>query len=184
MVKAIFLDRDGVINEVLSHRVKFVNKPKDFHLLEGVGEAIKKLNELNYKVFVVTNQGGIGLGYMKEAALKDIHEKMKEDLSAYDAKIDDIAYCPHKPNEGCLCRKPEPEMIINLAKDHDINLKKSYMVGDRAPDIEAGKQAGTITVLVGNRHEKVNADLKFCDLLEFSKWLVRKKGDQLLLRNS
>lgn len=175
MDKAIFLDRDGVINEVLSHRVKFVNKPEDFYLLEGVGEAIHKLNDLHYKVFVVTNQGGIGLGYMKEAALEDIHEKMKEDLSIFDAKIDDIAYCAHKPNDGCTCRKPEPEMIINLAKEHGIDFKKSYMVGDRAPDIEAGKLAGTTTVLIGTRKEKAHADLKFRDLLEFSNWLENMK---------
>ena len=175
--KAVFLDRDGVINEVLSHRVKFVNKPKDFYLLNGVGEAIKKLNNLNYKVFVVTNQGGIGLGHMKETALEDIHVKMQQDLSLFDAKIDDIAYCPHKPNEGCICRKPKPEMILNLAKKHKIDLAKSYMIGDRAPDIEAGKEAGVKTVLVGIRKEQANADLKFRDLLEFSSWLEQNHGD-------
>ncbi len=175
--KAVFLDRDGVINEVLSHRVKFVNKPKDFYLLDGVGEAIKKLNNLNYKVFVVTNQGGIGLGHMKETALEDIHAKMQQDLSLFDAKIDDIAYCPHKPNEGCICRKPKPEMIFNLAKKHKIDLAKSYLVGDRAPDIEAGKEAGVKTVLVGTRKEQANADLKFRDLLEFSSWLEQNHED-------
>src|SRR5690625_1383718 len=90
--KAIFLDRDGVINEVLSERVKFVNKPEDFYLLEGVGQAIKKFNRMNYLVFVVTNQGGIGLGYMREQMLQEVHDKMKADISIYDSKRYDIAY--------------------------------------------------------------------------------------------
>lgn len=171
MNKAIFLDRDGVINEVLSKRVKFVNRPEDFHLLDGVGEAIHILNQLDYKVFVVTNQGGVGLGYMKESTLLKVHEKMLEDLATYDAKIDDILFCPHRPDEGCVCRKPEPEMLFQLAKKHDVDLSKSYMVGDRQPDIEAGNKAGVKTVLVGNRKEKAAADYVFSNLLAFSHWL-------------
>jgi len=175
MNQAVFLDRDGVINEVLTHRVKFVNKPEDFYLLDGVGEAIHKLNKNGYKVFVVTNQGGIGLGYMKEKMLKKVHQKMKSDLRAFNALIDDIAYCPHKPYEGCACRKPKPKMIIDLADKHGIQLSGSYMVGDRKPDIEAGKDAGVKTVLVGNRkEEKDKEDMYFPDLLTFSKWLTEK----------
>ncbi len=172
--KAVFLDRDGVVNEVLSHRVKFVNQPEDFYLLNGVGPAIRKLNKLNFKVFIVTNQGGIGLGYMQEEALLNIHEKMKKDLKKFDAVVNDIAYCPHRPDEGCTCRKPHPEMLFQLARKYQINLKKSYMVGDRNPDIEAGKEAGTVTVLVGNRKiEKASADLMFKDLLKFVNWLEK-----------
>ncbi|MBO1001370.1 D-glycero-alpha-D-manno-heptose-1,7-bisphosphate 7-phosphatase [Pseudogracilibacillus auburnensis] len=174
MNKGIFLDRDGVINEVLSHRVKFVNKPTDFYLLDGVGKAIKKLNDAHFLVFVVTNQGGIGLGYMKKAALEKVHETMLAELAAFDAKITDIAYCLHKPDAQCRCRKPKPEMIIKLAKKHQIDLAKSYMVGDRKPDIEAGKGAGTKTVLVGNRRGNAKADLSFPDLLSFVNWLIER----------
>jgi D-glycero-D-manno-heptose 1,7-bisphosphate phosphatase len=173
MEVGIFLDRDGVINEVLTRRVKFVNKPSDFYLLNGVGEAIKKLNEASYKVFVVTNQGGIGLGYMRETALESVHQKMMDDLAGFGARIDDISYCPHKPHEGCACRKPRPQMLLDLAEKHHIDLENSYMVGDRDPDIEAGKKAGTKTVLVGNREKTFSeADLKFKDLLAFVEWLV------------
>ncbi|WP_026907935.1 D-glycero-alpha-D-manno-heptose-1,7-bisphosphate 7-phosphatase [Paucisalibacillus globulus] len=173
MEVGIFLDRDGVINEVLTRRVKFVNKPSDFYLLNGVGEAIKKLNEASYKVFVVTNQGGIGLGYMRETALESVHQKMMDDLAEFGAHIDDISYCPHKPHEGCVCRKPRPQMLLNLAEKHHIDLENSYMVGDRDPDIEAGKKAGTKTVLVGNREKTISeSDLKFKDLLEFVEWLI------------
>ncbi|GAA0493821.1 D-glycero-beta-D-manno-heptose 1,7-bisphosphate 7-phosphatase [Salinibacillus aidingensis] len=169
MHAGMFLDRDGVINEVLSERVKFVNQPEDFYLLEGAGEAIRILNEKGYKVFVVTNQGGIGLGYMEEENLHAIHEKMREDLAAYEARVEEIAYCPHKPHDQCACRKPKPKMIEDLAEAYDIDLSRSYMVGDRKPDIEAGQAAGTKTVYVGRRKKEAQADLYYDDLLSFAR---------------
>ncbi|MFC4558292.1 D-glycero-alpha-D-manno-heptose-1,7-bisphosphate 7-phosphatase [Virgibacillus kekensis] len=180
MNRGMFLDRDGVINEVLSKRVKFVNKPNDFYLLEGVGEAVKQFNDLGFRVFVVTNQGGIGLGYMKETALAEVHKKMRSELETFEARIDDIAYCPHKPHANCACRKPKPQLIFDLAEKHNVDLAESFMVGDRQPDIEAGKEAGTKTVLVGSREgDQVNADYSFKDLREFAEWLTNneKAGD-------
>ena len=173
MKSAIFLDRDGVINEVLTNRVKFVNKPADFHLLPGAGVAIHHLNDAGYPVFVVTNQGGVGLGYMKESSLNAVHEKMEKDLKLFGAVITDIAYCPHKPYENCKCRKPKPEMLYSLARRHHVDLGSSYMVGDREPDIEAGKKAGTKTVLIGSK-EKAEADMTFPDLLAFAVWLTQE----------
>lgn len=174
MHTGIFLDRDGVINEVLTHRVKFVNTPADFYLLDGVGEAIKLLNDVGYKVFVVTNQGGIGLGFMEESELLDVHKKMASDLDEFGAVIHDIAFCPHKPNAGCACRKPKPKMILDLAKKHEIDLAKSYMIGDRETDIEAGKQAGVKTVLIGEKanQQETGADVCFSDLFSAAKWMT------------
>ncbi|MFD1039266.1 D-glycero-alpha-D-manno-heptose-1,7-bisphosphate 7-phosphatase [Virgibacillus byunsanensis] len=172
MERGMFLDRDGVINEVLSDRVKFVNRPEDFYLLDGVGEAIKRFNEAGFKVFVVTNQGGVGLGFMEESALQDVHNKMEDDLAHYGASIDAVAYCPHKPHAKCACRKPMPQMILDLADNHDIDLSESYMVGDRVPDIEAGKKAGTKTVLISDREkDKADADMYFPDLISVAVWL-------------
>lgn len=173
MNEAIFLDRDGVINEVLSKRVKFVNTAGDFHLLPGVGEGIRKLNDAGWKVFVVTNQGGIGLGYMSEEALEAVHREMEDQLAGYGAVIDDIAYCPHMPQSDCRCRKPKPGMLLDLSKKHDTDLASSYMVGDRKPDIEAGRNAGTKTVFITQNHkQKGGADKRFPDLLSFADWLV------------
>lgn len=173
MDKAVFLDRDGVINEVLSRRVKFINTAEDFHLLFGVGEGIRKLNEAGWKVFVVTNQGGIGLGHMTEEALSEVHQEMEVQLKDFGAAIDDIVYCPHMPQSGCRCRKPKPGMLLDLAKKHDIDLSSSYMVGDREPDIEAGRNAGTKTVFIKKEKKpKVKADKHFPDLLSFAAWIA------------
>jgi D-glycero-D-manno-heptose 1,7-bisphosphate phosphatase len=173
MQSAIFLDRDGVINEVLSHRVKFVNKPNEFYLLPRVGEAIKKLNDNGFPVFVVTNQGGIGLGFMTEEALKKVHDKMEEDLRKFGASINEISYCPHKPKEGCECRKPNAKMLTDLAKKHNIELSTSYMVGDREVDIIAGKSAGVQTVIVGNEQTNI-ADERFPSLYEAVEWILKR----------
>jgi len=175
MKAAIFLDRDGVINEVLTKRVKFVNQPEDFYLLQGVGQAIHMLNQTGYPVFVVTNQGGVGLGYMAESDLQAIHQKMEADLKEENAFVTEIAYCPHKPYAGCHCRKPKAGMLHTLAAKHKIDLEQSFMVGDRQADIEAGKAAGTLTVRIGET-EKVPANYHFSDLLSFATWISSLHG--------
>ncbi|PWK15991.1 D-glycero-alpha-D-manno-heptose-1,7-bisphosphate 7-phosphatase [Tumebacillus permanentifrigoris] len=146
---AVFLDRDGVIND----HVRYVNTPEDLILFPGVGPAIRSLREAGYRVFVVTNQGGIGLGHMKEESLHLIHEQMERELERDGATLDEIAYCPHKPHARCACRKPEPKMILDLAAKYDIDLSKSYMVGDRETDIESGQKAGTQTIFIGAKGE-------------------------------
>jgi D-glycero-D-manno-heptose 1,7-bisphosphate phosphatase len=175
----VFLDRDGVINEVLTKRVKFVNKPGDFHFLPGSLEGIRLLTEAEFKLFVVTNQGGVGLGFMKNHMLEEIHRYMVKEISAAGGKIEEVAACIHKPHEGCLCRKPGPKMIVDLAEKHDIDLGRSFMIGDRAVDIEAGKASGTRTVFIGEKYGV--ADFHFGSLLDAAKWLVNhKQNDQLV----
>ncbi len=174
MKNGIFLDRDGVINEVLTKRVKFVNNPKDMYLLPRVGEAIKRLNDAGFAVFIVTNQGGVGLGYMTENALQNIHEKMKDDLAKFGAKIDEVAYCIHMPSAGCECRKPGSKMIVDLAKRHDIDLVNSYMIGDREVDILAGKAAGVQTILISNEGENL-ANQRFPTLYKAVEWILEKE---------
>jgi D-glycero-D-manno-heptose 1,7-bisphosphate phosphatase len=170
MKKAVFLDRDGVINEVLTERVKFVNRPDQLYFLPGVAEAIRKLNrEFDY-VFVVTNQGGVGLGFMKESQLQLIHTHMIDKLREEGAIVEAVAYCPHKPKSGCACRKPNSKLIEDLAKHYDVDLSSSYMVGDTDTDIIAGKKAGTKTVFIGTSDPL--ADAVFPDLLGAAGWIV------------
>ena len=170
MKTAVFLDRDGVINEVLTKRVKFVNHPKQLYFLPGVAEAIKKLNAHFDHVFVVTNQGGIGLGYMREEQLQNIHQYMISELKKEGAVIDEAVYCPHKPKAGCACRKPNSKLIEELAEKYQINLAKSYMVGDTDTDIMAGKRAGTKGVFLGKSDPL--ADAVFPDLRAAAEWII------------
>ena len=175
MKKAVFLDRDGVINEVLTDRVKFVNRPDQLYFLPGVAEAIRMLNNVFDYVFVVTNQGGVGLGFMKESQLQLIHDHMIDKLREEGAIIEAVAYCPHKPKSGCACRKPNSKLIEDLAVAYDVDLASSYMVGDTDTDIIAGKNAGTKTVFIGTSDPL--ADAVFSDLLGASGWIVGDSGN-------
>ena len=171
MKKAVFLDRDGVINEVLTGRVKFVNNPRDFYFLPGVPKAIKKLNAHFDYIFVVTNQGGVGLGFMKESQLQAIHDHMIAELRKDGAIVHDVAYCPHKPKSGCACRKPNSKLIEDLADQYDVELSRSYMVGDTDTDVMAGKKAGTKGVFLGTSDSY--ADAVFQDLPSAVEWIIK-----------
>ncbi len=163
--KAVFLDRDGVINP--SYGTRPPNHPQEFTLFPGVGEAIHKLNMANYKVFVVTNQGGVGLGYMSKEQLDKIHQDMINQIQALDGKIDQVMACIHKPWVGCACRKPKPGMITSLAKQYTINLADSYIVGDRDVDIQAGQAGGTKTILICDSNQgNIEADYVVGDLTQ------------------
>ena len=154
--KAIFLDRDGTINEY----VGFLTDIKEFHLLDGVAEAIRKINASGYLAIVVTNQPIIARGEVSFTELQEIHNKMETLLGAEGAYIDAIYFCPHHPDKGfegerveykisCDCRKPKPGMLLKAAEDFNIDLSRSWMVGDGKNDVEAGKNAGCKTVLIG-----------------------------------
>ncbi|GAA0450334.1 HAD family hydrolase [Alkalibacillus silvisoli] len=172
MNKAVFLDRDGVINEVKSTRVRFVNKPKDFFFLPGVKEAVAKLNTCGYDVFVVTNQGGVGLGYMSEKMLDEIHQHMQKEFDEAGAVIKEVQACTHDPSENCPCRKPKPGMLEALIKKYNITVDKSYMIGDREVDIEAGNAAKLTSIIVSNQYDK--AKQSFEDLPEVVEWICEK----------
>jgi len=136
--KAVFLDRDGTI----ARDVPYCSRPEDFELLPGAAEGIKLLNEHGFKVVVVTNQSGIARGYFTERTLAEIHDKMITQLAEHGARVDAIYYCPHHPDDNCDCRKPKPKMVFQAARDLDIDLSQSYVVGDSEMDVELARQAG------------------------------------------
>ncbi len=138
MRRAIFLDRDGVINEDLG----YVGKREDFHFLPGVFEALRHFQNLGFLLIIVTNQSGIARGYYTVQDFLSLSEWMKEELRKRDITITDIFYCPHHPEDGCECRKPKPGMILEAARRYDIDLSASWMIGDKPSDIEAAKNAG------------------------------------------
>lgn len=173
--RAVFLDRDGVINEVKTSRVKFVNRPDQFYFLEGAREAIKLLSNSGFLIFVVTNQGGVGLGYLSPEDLELIHDYMLKEIQISGGTIHEVSCCIRKPHEGCACRKPEPGMLFDLSKKYDINLSDSYMVGDREVDIEAGRKAGCTTILIAEQTQAaIQADKVFDSLLQAAQHLVSK----------
>ncbi|MCK8828153.1 HAD family hydrolase [Natroniella acetigena] len=155
MTKAVFLDRDGVINKYEQP----VNQAKDLILYPWTASSIKKLNETDFKVYVVTNQGGIESGYFTAQDLEEIHQHLIEQLQLKEATIDDIAYCPHFKSD-CKCRKPKPGMVLELADKYNIELKKSYLVGDRNSDIEAGNQVGCTTIKLGAKYPAADYSLE------------------------
>ncbi|WP_201715150.1 D-glycero-alpha-D-manno-heptose-1,7-bisphosphate 7-phosphatase [Rossellomorea arthrocnemi] len=173
MKKAVFLDRDGVINEVKTNRVRFVNRPDQFYFLEGVPEAIKALSQSGFLLFVVTNQGGVGLGHLSHEKLHSIHDFMVKEIEKEGGFIQEVSCCTHKPQAGCTCRKPEPGMLIGLAEKYTIDLGQSFMVGDREVDIVAGRKAGCTTILLNDSSSSTfNADYIFPDLLTASRFLI------------
>lgn len=147
--KAIFLDRDGTINKM----VGFVTKPEQFELIEGAAEAIKAINKSGYLAIVVTNQPVIARGDCTFEELQTIHDKMETELGKVGAFVDAIYVCPHHTDKGfegerpeykcnCDCRKPKPGLLQQAAKDFNIDLSESYMIGDSHRDVEAGENAG------------------------------------------
>jgi D-glycero-D-manno-heptose 1,7-bisphosphate phosphatase len=151
MNKAVFLDRDGTINE----EVGYLTSLEMLRLIPGVGAAIKRLNQAGFKVVVVTNQAGVARGYFTESLVKEANARLEQMLLDTGAKLDGIYYCPHHPTEGnspytvaCDCRKPKIGLMNRAAQDIDIDIKNSYMVGDKWSDVELGQRAGSRTVLV------------------------------------
>jgi D-glycero-D-manno-heptose 1,7-bisphosphate phosphatase len=167
--KAIFLDRDGVIN-VRRSEVTYVSGRSLFTLLPGVPEALGILGDLGFLLVVVTNQRGIARGVMTEEDLADVHAYLEEQLADCGVRLDGIFHCPHEEFENCGCRKPDPGMILSAIQEIGIDPAHSYMVGDSPSDIEAGHRAGTRTVRIAAEPDEI-ADFTFASLLEFATFL-------------
>ena len=148
-MKVIFLDRDGVINK----EVKYLYKTDDFDFIDGTFQACKKLQTFGYQLIIVTNQSGISRGYYSEKDFKILTEWMLSKFSTQGINILDVFFCPHSPNSSCECRKPKPGMFLTAQKRYNIDMKNSWMVGDKEEDLIAAKKAGIDnTVLVRSGH--------------------------------
>ena len=182
MERGVFLDRDGTIIEDVGHphehsKIKFLPK---------VRQAIKLLNRNGFKVLIVTNQSGVARGYFTVETVREINRRVQETLANQGAFIDKIYYCPHhvegiieEYRQECYCRKPNPGMILEAAREFGIDLKKSFVIGDKISDIEAGHRAGCRTVLLV-REGSLNkgeialiSDHVATDLYEAVKWIVK-----------
>ncbi|WP_024954278.1 D-glycero-beta-D-manno-heptose 1,7-bisphosphate 7-phosphatase [Sulfurospirillum arcachonense] len=137
MKKAIFLDRDGIIN--VDH--SYVYKIEDFEFCEGVFQTLKYFQSLNYSLFIVTNQSGIGRGYYTQENFEKLTSWMIDAFTCKDIKITKVYHCPHSPQEGCSCRKPQIGMFEQAQNEFDIDMHNSWMIGDKTSDIQAGINA-------------------------------------------
>lgn len=144
--KVIFLDRDGVINEK-APKAEYIKSWDEFKFLPGSTEALRLLSENGYMIFIITNQAGIARGIMSEGDLKSIHVNLEKALKNINVKIEGIYYCPHGWDDGCICRKPRAGMFFKAANEHNLDLSKTFFVGDDERDLEAGNAAGCRTFL-------------------------------------
>ena len=149
----VILDRDGTIiieRNYLSH-------PDEVELLPGVGQALRELRKLDLGLVVVTNQSGLGRGYLDQARLDEIHARLRELLEAESAEPDGIYYCPHHPDDDCSCRKPRPGLVELAARELHFDPSASFFIGDKACDVDLGRRLGGVTFLVrtcyGRQHE-------------------------------
>lgn len=144
--KAVFLDRDGVLNQEMGD---YVRRFEDFHVLDNF-EALKTLQDRGYLLLVATNQGGLAKGWYTEDELAKMHNHLKEVYKEHGVEITDFFYCPHHPNftGDCDCRKPKPGLLLQGIKKYDIDPALSYFIGDRERDVEAGTSAGVKGILI------------------------------------
>ena len=191
MNKAVFLDRDGTVNE----EVGYLGDLSKLRLIPGAGAAIRRLNEAGFKVVLVTNQSGVARGYFSESLVHEAHARLREMLKSEGARIDAIYYCPHHPKVGnshlttdCDCRKPKTGLIDRAVKELAIDIKHSSMVGDKWSDVELAQRAGVHAILVtsgfapddpGNkRPERVHdPDFTAPDLIAAAEWIIGREAE-------
>lgn len=188
MKKAVFLDRDGTINK----EVNYLNHPDQIELISGAAEGIKLLNENGFTVVVITNQSGVARGIIEEKKIPLIKERLCRLLEERGAKIDGYYYCPHYPDGKiekyavkCDCRKPEPGLVWKAVGDLDIEIKGSYVVGDKTCDIALGNNIGAVSIMVKTGYGESEAeyyesspDYTVDNLLAAAQWIIKNNVDQ------
>jgi D-glycero-D-manno-heptose 1,7-bisphosphate phosphatase len=173
MNRAIFFDRDGTLME----EVQYCADPAKVRVFAGVPEVLRQLKDAGWRVFVVTNQAGIGRGLFTEEQYHAVHREFLRQLG--DGLVDATYYCPDPPGVPSACRKPEPGMLLQAAAEFTIDLRASYIVGDKAADIECGRRAGVgaILVLTGyGREQTCTADFTFGDVCEAVRWILGRES--------
>lgn len=191
--KAAFIDRDGVINE----ERHYVHRIEDFVLLPGVVEGLARLRDAGYLLVVITNQAGIARGYYNRTAVDYLHAHLRGLLAGHGIALDAVYLCPHHPQGSvpglaieCDCRKPAPGLLLQAARDFDLDLATSVMIGDKISDVQAGKRAGVgCTVIVESGHHvepaaRIEADIVAEDLLAAARLLTRPRFSVHTISNS
>ncbi len=171
-IKAIFLDRDGVINK----EVNYLFKIEDFEFIDGIFDACLYFQNLGYAIIIVTNQSGIARKYYTENDYQIVTKWMLDQFKYKNINILDILHCPHGPDSTCDCRKPNPGMFIKAKNKHNTDMKKSWMIGDKEVDVIAANSAGidnTILVRSGHRIDESNSNAKIIlDSIQQAKQII------------
>ena len=179
---AVFLDRDGTIAE----EVGYLNHATRFRMFSFVAAVVRRLNESGLRVIVVTNQSGVGRGYFPESLVHTVNELMTQQLAKAGARIDAIYYCPHTSADNCSCRKPKTGMLERAAKEHALDVQRSFVVGDRYGDIELARNARARSILVRTGYGEgelawhgakwpLQPDFVAQDLTQAADWILRQQ---------
>ena len=181
-MRAVFLDRDGVINKYPGDK-KYVTSWKGFAFLPGAKSAIARLHKNKFKIFIISNQAGVGNGLFSQKALDTITRNMLAAIKKAQGKIDAAFYCTHTKEENCPCRKPRAGLIDKARKIYPVNIRDSFFIGDTIRDVDTARRAGCKSILVLCGKEKLSnrkdwetqPDFVFKDLLEAAKFILRSK---------
>jgi len=182
--QAVFLDRDGVINE---NRHDYVKSWDEFVFLPTAFEALRRLAKSPFVIIVVSNQSAIHRGLVSHQTVKEIHQRMVFEIQQHGGRIDAIFYCPHRPDEGCDCRKPRPGLLLKAARQFNLDLSRSFLIGDAVSDVEAALAAGCqpVFVLSGRGKEQlpllkasgINKYHLAVDLLDAVDWILQRNSE-------
>jgi len=159
--KALFIDRDGVINV----EKNYLHKQEDFEFIDGVFKSLRFFHEKGYLLIVITNQSGIGRGYYTEEEYQKLTLWMIEEFAANGVDIAKVYHCPHVEKDECECRKPNPGMIVSAQKEFGIDLENSWLIGDKESDIEAGINAGVGTLVIAKSGHQIDESATKADLV-------------------
>ncbi|MFA5063442.1 MAG: D-glycero-beta-D-manno-heptose 1,7-bisphosphate 7-phosphatase [Candidatus Omnitrophota bacterium] len=183
MEKVVFLDRDGVINRYPGDKL-YVTSVKKFSFLPGAKSAIAKLSKNGFKIFIASNQAGVGRGIYAKRTLEAITRKMLLEVEEAGGKIDKVYYCIHRKDAGCSCRKPKPGLLKNAAKEFKFDITRSFFIGDTIRDVITANRAGCKSILVLSGKEKlanqknweVQPDFIFKNLKSAANFLMLNQG--------
>jgi len=185
MQKIIFIDRDGVINKDPGGwtRYNYVTKWDEFFFIDGSIEALKRLKKAGYRIYLISNQGGISKGYFAQKDLNGINRKMLAEIKRGGGKIDQLYYCPHHDLDNCECRKPKTGLIEQAIRKKRVDIKNTFIIGDSLRDIEAGKRMDMKTILVLSGKTSlseieswsIQPDCIKKDLLEAVEWILKNE---------
>lgn len=158
--------------------VDYCGDPKDVRIFGAVPEALRKLKQHGYKLFIITNQSGIARGYFTEGEYRAVEREVARQIGS--GVIEKTYFCPHRPEEGCTCRKGSPEMVLRAARDYDVDLSRSYLIGDKKSDMDCGHNAGLKTILVRTGYGKETSE----KLADFVAQDLREAADVILRTTS